>query len=293
MDYPDFNLRLAKELKQRGFTVVYFISPQVWAWRTGRIKLIRRVVDHMLVIFPFEESFYREHGVRVDFVGHPLLDELPPPIDEKTLCLERQRYGLEPDDLVLGLMPGSRRSEIDHHLATQLETAAILVKRNPKVRPVLMVAPTLDRDELRARIGDVSFPIQIIKEDPLAMIRLADAILVASGTATLMVGLMEKPMVIMYRMNSITAWLAKRLVTKTKFFGMVNLIADRQVVPELFQEEANPQKLAQELMPFLETPVEKARVVSELAQLRSRLGSKGAMANVARLLEPYFGGPHK
>lgn len=290
MDYPDFNLRLAKELKARGIKVIYYISPQVWAWRTGRVKLIRRVVDRMLVLFPFEEPFYREHGVQANFVGHPLLDELPEKRSDRDRLLERQRYGIGPEDLVLGLMPGSRRSEIQHHLKTQLAAAALLVRKNPRVRPVLMVAPTLDRDELQAQLGNLSFPLQIIKENPLQMISLADAILVASGTATLMVGMMEVPMVIMYRMNSITAWLARRLVTKTKFFGMANLIMDRQVVPELFQEEANPERLAEEIGKVLFDPAESARVKRELAGLHERLGSRGATENVARILDVEFGG---
>lgn len=290
LDYPDFNLRLAKELKRRGVKVVYYISPQVWAWRTGRVKLIKRVVDHMLVLFPFEESFYKEHGVRVDFVGHPILDELPPAQSEKERILERQRYGLGPDELVLGLMPGSRRSEIHHHLKSQLEAAALVVRRNPKVRPVLMVAPTLERAELEPMLADFPFTIQIIKESPLRMIALADAILVASGTATLMVGLMEKPMVIMYRMNALTAWFAKRLVTKTKFFGMANLIMNRLVVPELFQEEANPRRMAEELSRFLDHPENRRHTRNELAQLKDRLGSKGATQNVVRVLDGYFRG---
>lgn len=288
MDYPEFNLKLAKDLKARGIKVIYYISPQVWAWRTGRIKTIRKVVDHMMVLFPFEEKFYRDHGVKVDFVGHPLLDELPVPRTKDERKAHRQKFGILDHDIVLGLMPGSRRSEINHHLKTQLETAAELMRRNSRVRPVLMVAPTLERAEINAQLPDFPFPIQLIKENPLDMIDLADVILVASGTATLMVGLMKKPMVIMYRMNAVTAWLARKLVTKTKFFGMANLIMDRLVVPELFQEEANPKRLADELERTIANPAEYAKVVGELAQLQERLGKKGATENVARLLAEYF-----
>jgi lipid-A-disaccharide synthase len=288
MDYPDFNLRLAKELKKRGIRVIYYISPQVWAWRTGRVKTIRKVVDHMLVLFPFEEPFYKEHGVRADFVGHPLLDELPDQESEAQKSVRRERFGVGPRDIVLGLMPGSRNSEIEHHLQTQLETAKILVRQNPRIRPILMVAPTLDRDKLKSLIGDMDLSIQIIKDEPMEMIALADVILVASGTATLMVGLMKKPMVIMYRMNSITAWLAKKLVTKTKFFGMANLILDRRVVPELFQEEANPKRLASELTPMIEDFDFRNRVAEELGVLRDRLGNRGATNKVASILSDYF-----
>ena len=288
MDYPEFNLKLAKDLKARGVKVVYYISPQVWAWRTGRIKTIRKVVDHMLVLFPFEEKFYRDNGVRVDFVGHPLLDELPEPRSNDERKAHRQKFGILDGDVVLGLMPGSRRSEIGHHLKTQLDAAAELMRRDPRVRPVLMVAPTLERAEINAQLASFPFPIQLIKESPLDMIDLADVILVASGTATLMVGLMQKPMVIMYRMNSVTAWLARKLVTKTKFFGMANLIMDREIVPELFQEDANPKRLADELQRTIASPTERARVVGDLAQIKDRLGKKGATANVARLLASYL-----
>ena len=288
LDYPDFNLRLAEKLKERGVKVIYYISPQVWAWRTGRVKKIRKVVDHMLVLFPFEEPFYTEHGVKVNFVGHPLLDELPEAGALGDQIHARQRFGIGETDVVLGLMPGSRWSEIDHHLDTQIAAAKIVVRKNPRVRAVMMVAPTLDRAQLAARMGDVGFPIQVIKEDPLKMIALTDVILVASGTATLMVGLMQKPMVIMYRMNALTAWIAKKLVTKTKFFGMANLIMNRKVVPELFQEEANPERLASELLKMIDDPSERSRVATDLGGIREKLGNKGATLKVAEILSGYL-----
>ena len=151
-----------------------------------------------------------------------------------------------------------------------------------------MVAPTLERDDLKSALGDISFPIQIIKENPLDMIRLSDIILVASGTATLMVGLMEKPMVIMYRMNPVTAWFAKRLVTKTKFFGLPNLIMDETVVPELFQEQANPTRLALELERFIQDPALRTRTVTSLGRLKARLGERGATVKIARILDEYL-----
>ena len=288
LDYPDFNLRLAEKLKARGVKVIYYISPQVWAWRTGRVKKIRKVVDHMLVLFPFEEPFYTEHGVRVNFVGHPLLDELPEADAQTDQIRARQRFGIGETDVVLGLMPGSRWSEIDHHLDAQIQAAKIVVRKNPRVRAVMMVAPTLDRAELASRMGDVGFPIQVIKEDPLKMIALTDVILVASGTATLMVGLMQKPMVIMYRMNALTAWIAKKLVTKTKFFGMANLIMNRKVVPELFQEEANPERLASELLKMIDDPNERSRVAADLGGIREKLGNRGATLKVAEILSGYL-----
>lgn len=291
LDYPDFNLRLAKELKARGIKVVYYISPQVWAWRTGRVKLIRKVVDHMLVLFPFEEKFYREHGVPVSFVGHPALDELPEITANEAMArrrLNRSRHGLAEDELVLALMPGSRKSEIEHHLQVQLAAAKRVVQTNAKVRVLLLVAPTLERSYMQSAMGNVTFPAQLIKESPMDMIDLADVVLCASGTATLMVGLLEKPMVIMYRMNSITAWFAKRLVTKTPFFGMANLIMGRLTVPELFQEEANEKRLAEELSHLLNDREAHAKVATDLKELKDKLGRRGATKRVAEVLNEYF-----
>ncbi len=288
LDYPDFNLRLAKQLKKRGITVIYYISPQVWAWRTGRVKTIRRFVDHMLVLFPFEEKFYREHGVKCDFVGHPLLDELPEmAVGREKLRFERSRFGLGERDIVLGLMPGSRNSEIEHHLETQIRTAEILSQRMPNLRTVLMVAPTLEREKFGEALAASSATIQIVKEDPLDMIALADVMLVASGTATLMVGLMEKPMVIMYRMTAITAWFAKKLVTKTKYFGLVNLVMNRLIVPELFQEDANPKRLADELERLAQGPV-REKALLDLAGVKNALGSRGATKRVLAVLNSYL-----
>ena len=285
LDYPDFNLRLAKDLKKRGIKVVYYISPQVWAWRRGRVKLIKKVVDEMLVLFPFEETFYREHGVKAAFVGHPLLDELDHL--SKDVELSRQRFGLKKDELVLGLMPGSRESELKNHLKEQLSAAELLTRRYPKIRAVLLCAPTIERERLQAAASDISTPIQIIKSEPFEMIGVCDFLLVASGTATLMVGLLEKPMVIMYRMSAITAWFARRLVKHTRFFGMVNLVMDREVARELFQEEASAAGMATELEKFVDDGARRAKMI-ELKELKARLGSQGATERVAAALAPYL-----
>lgn len=289
LDYPDFNLRLAKDLKARGIKVVYYISPQVWAWRRGRVNLIRKVVDEMLVLFPFEEPFYREHGVRATFVGHPLLDEMEIRKNQmKTDSrVRRERYGIQPFEFVLGLMPGSRESELRHHLRDQLAAAELLAKRYPQIRPVLFCAPTIERERLQEAVSELSVSVQIVKDEPLDMIEMADVVLVASGTATLMVGLLERPMVIMYRMSPITAWFAKRLVTQTKYFGMVNLILEKESARELFQEAASPEGMATELEKLLDEKVrfEKTR---ELADLKNRLGALGATNRVVERLETYF-----
>lgn len=289
LDYPDFNLRLAKDLKKRGIPVVYYISPQVWAWRRSRVRLIKRVVDRMLVLLPFEETFYRERGVQASFVGHPLLDEIAQRQDSpETRRRQRERYGIAPDEIVLALMPGSRESELRHHLRDQIAAAELLAQRYPKLRVMLLCAPTIERERLSPAVAEATVPITILRDAPLDMIALGDIVLVASGTATLMVGLMEKPMVIMYRMNALTAWIARRLVTYTRYFGLVNLVLGRLVATELFQELASPAGMATELEKLLDPAVhaEQARALSEL---KSKLGQRGATVRVAESLHPYFG----
>ena len=289
LDYPDFNLRLCKRLKKLGLPVVYYISPQLWAWRTGRVEIIRNFIDRMLVVFPFEKDFYLKHQVKVDFVGHPLLDELKNfRWDEPTRQMHRKRFGIQPNDILIGMMPGSRRSELKHNLQTQLEAIDHLAQKMPQAKFAWLVAPTFSLDEAKAMLRpEQQASVQIIQMEPFAMIQLCDGILCASGTATLMVGLAEVPMVIMYRMNAITAFFAKRLVKHTPFFGMVNLIAGKKIVPELFQEQASPQKLADTMTEILAKEAAPT-VRADLAKIQHLLGSHGATERVAKVLQDYL-----
>lgn len=291
LDYPGFNLRLAKKLKRLGIPVVYYISPQIWAWRQGRVKDIRKNIDRMLVVFPFETEFYAQHGVKVDFVGHPLLDELDPKhFDQKERSLHRAKYGIREDEVVLALMPGSRGSELRHHLETQLEAARTLVGKIPNLKVALFVAPNFSKEAIQDRLNGLDFPLMLIKDEPFSMIDLADVVLCASGTATLMVGLLEKPMLIMYKMSRLTAWVARMLVTSTKHFGLINLVLDERVAPELFQEEADAPHLVRELEPLLTDGALRARMSERLRPAKDRLGTKGATERVAEALEAYWSG---
>jgi len=289
LDYPDFNLRLAKKLKKLDIPVAYYISPQIWAWRTSRVHLIKRVIHRMLVVFPFEVDFYKKFGVDVEFVGHPLLDELKPEhFNPEARARHRAKYGIQPGDVAVALMPGSRRSELKHHLQTQLETARLLVARNPRVKALLLVAPNFDLEQIRAQLGNVDVPMILIKDEPFAMIDLADVVLCASGTATLMVGLLEKPMVIMYKMNAFSAFLAKRFVTAAKYFGLINLVLDKKAVPEVFQEEANPANLAALLEDMIQSSEVRMAIQGRLKPAKDRLGKSGATSRVAAALEKYW-----
>ena len=288
LDYPDFNLRLAKQLKAMGIRVIYYISPQLWAWRKGRIRQVQDYVDKMLVVFPFEVEFYKQYGVDVSFVGHPLLDELEDSLfDPQARAQERACLGWSAETTVIGLMPGSRRSEIQHHLETQIATAHSVRAMAPHVQFALLVAPGLRKEDLERQLAGEGLPITLLNADPFTMIRLMDIILTASGTATLMVGLMRVPMVIMYKMNRLSAWLARRLVGM-KYFGMVNLVLGREVVPERFQESATPEELSQLLVDWVQDDQARVKVSQDLGHLREALGHQGATVRVAELLEAFF-----
>ncbi len=289
MDYPDFNLRLAAQLKKLNIPVVYYITPQIWAWRKGRAQKIKAYCDQVFVLFPFEKKFFENLGVPAQFVGHPLLDEM----DDKYFSVERQntqrqKMGVSPDDILIGLMPGSRRGEIRHHMGIQLEVARRLVLKDPRIKIVILCAPTVQKEMLESYLEDVRFPYMLIKNEPLEMISLVDLMLAASGTATLQVGLLQKPMVVMYRFKWLTGIIAKLFVRGVKFFCIVNLIFDKEIVPERWQEKANPDHLFELMSRYLNEPEYYKRVHQELGDLKMKLGDRGATARVAQNLEKYF-----
>ncbi len=289
LDYPDFNLRLAKKLSLLGLPVVYYISPQIWAWRQGRVHIVKKWISKMLVLFPFEVPFYEKHQVPVRFVGHPLLDEMDSKyFDPAWRQLQRGRYGIAEDDLVLGLMPGSRHSELKQHLQLQIQVAERLHKIYPKLKIALLVAPTFDLEHIQSLLPRLDFPLMLFKDEPFDMISLTDLVLCASGTATLMVGLMEKPGLIMYRMNAMTAWFAKRLVKSTKYFGLINLVLDEEVMEELFQEKANVENLVDKLSLMIQNPQLRNNLSDKLKEAKFKLGDKGANLRVCEELEKYW-----
>lgn len=289
MDYPEFNLFLARKLHALGLDCVYYVTPQVWAWRKGRVKTIRKYCKKAFVLFPFEEKFFREAGVNVEFVGHPLLEEiLPEHLTPEYSRSRRERYGVEADVPVLGLMPGSRRGELSQHLELQLQVARNLLLRFPRLRVMLLVAPTLSLSEVQERLGDLDIPVTLVKDDPVAMIAITDYILAASGTATLLVGLMARPMVIMYRMKWLTGLFAKVFVRGVRFFGLVNLILGREVAPERWQSGANEAELTRLLGELISDPQRSTQMKQDLLTLWNHLGSRGATARVAAGLGEYL-----
>lgn len=290
LDYPDFNLRLAKKLKNAGFKIFYYISPQIWAWRTGRVHFIKKYIDKVLVLFPFEVDFYKKYDVDVEFVGHPLLDDLRPELFEKKYQNDlKQRYGVKADQKVLGLMPGSRNFELNHHLPVQLEAAEILRQKIPNLSVMLFVAPNKTIDQVKEKIPKITIPLIFVQRDPFEMVSMADYILCASGTATLTVGLMEKPMLIMYIMKKLTVFFGQFIMKRPKFFGMSNLIPDKMISKEFFQDEATGKNMADEAYKILSTPALYDQQVKDLKQLKTMLGSSGANRRVAESILRFLG----
>lgn len=286
MDYPEFNLMLSKKLFAMGLKVYYYISPQVWAWRKNRVETIKKFCQKAFLLFPFEVDFYKSRNVPYEFVGHPLLDELDPDlVNPVKIAYHKEKYGVRSHEKILALMPGSRRGELDQHLDIQLEVARRLLVKYDHLRLAILVAPSVRKEEMTARLENFKSPYILLQDDPNKMISLADYVLVASGTATLMVGLLQKPMVIMYRMKWSTGIVAKVLIRGIKFFGLVNLILGQEVVPERKQGDANPNELFKLMDRYISNPSYTTEVIETLKKLPQFLGEKGATARVAQSLE--------
>jgi lipid-A-disaccharide synthase len=284
IDFPDFNFALARALRRRGIPIVYYISPQLWAWRRGRMRTMKRLADRVLVIFPFEEAIYRRAGVPVQWVGHPLLDVAATP-QPRTAFLVSQ--ALDPDRPVVALLPGSRRNELQAILPGLVRAAAIIRTRAPGVQFIVARAPHL-RDEAFAPLAglelgkSVAGPSTVRVVDGRAddVLAAADVALVASGTVTVQAAFHECPMVVVYRLSWLTYAIGKPFV-HVDSYAMANLVAGRRVVPELIQDAFTPEAVAAEAMRVLADPAHKARVRSDLRDVRAKLGPPGASRRAA------------
>jgi lipid-A-disaccharide synthase len=276
IDFPDFNLRLARQLKERGLEVIYYISPQVWAWRRGRVKTIARLVDRMLVLFPFEVDFYRSHGVDVIHVGHPLVDEVP--VLPQAWDRSDERKG-EDGPFRVALLPGSRLSEVESLLPTLLAAAGKLAAELP-IEVRIIRAPTVPRELLDEAVSLSGLTVEIVDRDRFAAIADSHVAICASGTATLEVGLLGTPMIMVYRLAGWTYALA-RLLVRLPNVALVNLVLGRRAVPELIQGQANPGRIAAEAARLLTDAGARDAMRRDLAEVRGRLGEGGASGRAA------------
>lgn len=280
VDYPDFNLRLAADLKKRGIPVIYYVSPQLWAWRGGRIKNIARTVSHMIVIFPFEAPLYEAAGVPVTFVGHPLVDLVRPPTNAAAF---RAANGLRTDRRIVALLPGSRPKEVAHNLPVLLEAVDALSDRK-ELQFLIAQAPNVDltvRDLVKER------DVQIVSGQTHAALAVSSLALVASGTATVETALLDVPMVVVYRLSRLTYVLGRPLV-RVPHYAMVNLIAEARVVPELIQADFTAERVEAEARKLLDEPQDRDRMQSALAQVRAKLGQPGASARAAAVVAGFL-----
>ena len=277
IDFPDFNFVLARAMRKLGVPVVYYISPQLWAWRRGRMKTMRRIASRVLVIFPFEEAIYREAGIPVQWVGHPLFDVAKPPVPRAEFLTG---IGLDPGRPVVALLPGSRRNELHAILPDLLRAAAIVRERLPRVQFIVARAPHLS-DALFAPLQGLAGGAVILKGRADDVLAAADVALLASGTVTVQAALHECPMVVVYRLSALTYRLGKPFV-HVDTYAMVNLVAGRRVVPELIQEAFTPARVADEALRVLTSPAHAASVRRDLSEVRSRLGAPGASRRAAQ-----------
>jgi lipid-A-disaccharide synthase len=285
VDSPDFNLRLAKRLKKLGIPVVYYVSPSVWAWRQGRVKTIRKVVDRMLCILPFEERFYEGTGVSARFVGHPLAERPAPQPPEAY----RAALGLDAGRTTVALVPGSRHAEIERILPAMLDAADRVREKHPDVQFVLPVAPTLREGALAPHLArHATLDVTLVTGRADEVVGASDAALVKSGTSTLEAALMLRPMVVVYRMSWLSALVA-RWMLKVAHVALVNLLAGRRLVPELLQGEARGERMAVELERLLGDPVAREAQLSGLREVRASLGEPGAPRRVAEEIARFVG----
>ena len=278
IDYPGFNLRVATEAKRLGIPVIYFISPQIWAWHHSRIEIIRKTVTLMLVILPFEETLYRDAGVPSRYVGHPLLDDAE---DVPTKTDARAALNIPAEARVIGLIPGSREGEIVRHLPMMLQTATLLLKRFPDAHFLVPLASTISPDLINKYVGRYpGLPITITSTRPKTARAAKDFAICKSGTSTLELALADVPMVIIYHVSSVTYWIA-RAVVRIPWVGLVNIVANDSVAPELLQDAAQPEPLAKEVIRIMESPARLEAMHEGYARVRAKLGKPGASRRAA------------
>lgn len=295
IDFPDFNIRLAKVARKKGIPVLYYISPQIWAWRRKRVKKMAKWIDQMAVIFPFEIPYYKKEGVPVDFVGHPLVDVVMPSLPREEALM---RFGLDPKRTLIGLFPGSRKSEIKRMLPPMIGAALAIQKVDPMVQFAIPLAHTIRKEDLLPFIEKGGIDVALVRDATYDLINASRLVVVASGTATLEAALLRKPMVVVYKTSWINYLIGKMLI-KVKNIGMVNLVAREMIVPELIQAKVTADGIFREVIYILQDANRYKEMKEALRNVVRILGEKGASERVAKIARrmiqdsPLFSSPSK
>jgi len=280
IDFPEFNLRLAKIAHRRGIPILYYISPQVWAWRPKRIRLIAQLVRKMVVLFPFEVPLYEAAGVDVEWVGHPLLDIVKPTLPKEKAF---QQFGLNPKQRTIGLLPGSRSHEVERLLPPLLASAHLLQKEIPDLQFVIPLAPGLPKTILSSRMKNISVPVKVVEGFTYDVMNLSDLLITASGTATLEGAILGKPMIIIYKVSFPSYWIGRALI-RVDHIGLVNLVAEKEIAPELIQKDVHPQRIADEALRILRDPILSRKMSESMGEVCQKLGKPGAAQRAARIV---------
>ncbi len=280
IDFPEFNLRLARIAHRRGIPIVYYISPQIWAWRPKRIKLIARLVKKMVVLFPFEVPLYEAAGVDVEWVGHPLLDIVKPTLPKEGAF---HQFGLDPGRRTVGLLPGSRMHEVERLLPSLLASAHLLQKEIPDLQFVIPLAPGIPQTALSSQMKDVSVLVKVVEGFPYDVMNICELLITASGTATLEGAILGKPMIIVYKVSFPSYWIGRALI-RVDHIGLVNLVAEKEIAPELIQKDVHPRRIADEAFRILRDPLLSRKMSESMGQVRQKLGEPGAAQRAARVV---------
>jgi lipid-A-disaccharide synthase len=280
IDFPEFNLRLAKIAHRRGIPILYYISPQVWAWRPKRIRLIAQLVRKMVVLFPFEVPLYEAAGVDVEWVGHPLLDIVKPTLPKEKAF---QQFGLNPKQRTIGLLPGSRSHEVERLLPPLLASAHLLQKEIPDLQFVIPLAPGIPKTILSSRMKNISVPVKVVEGFTYDVMNLSDLLITASGTATLEGAILGKPMIIIYKVSFPSYWIGRALI-RVDHIGLVNLVAEKEIAPELIQKDVHPQRIADEALRILRDPILSRKMSESMGEVCQKLGKPGAAQRAARIV---------